>query len=181
MERKTKIDFRTAYLRELEDCWNVIEEARSLMNANGSTQWTSEYPSKQDIMEDLNNGNAYVVTVDGKIAVYGAVVLNGEPQYEFLEGKWLTDGNYYVVHRLATLPEFQGRGLAKEFMRHVNSLCQVEEVPSIKIDTHANNRPMIHLLSTLAYSICGRVNYGKRGMRFAFEKLTMPVSNISQQ
>lgn len=168
-----KIDFRPAFMRDFDSCWKVIDGARDQMIASGRHQWTADYPSEQDIRNDINNGNAYVLTVNGEIAVYGAIILNGEPQYEFLQGKWLTHSDYYVIHRFATLPKLQREGYAKEFLDRTNSLCQVEHVCSIKVDTNYDNLPMIKLLSSMGYCICGQVNYGERGYRFAFEKLTI--------
>lgn len=170
-----KTDFRPAYKKDFEACWNVIDQARKLMIASGRHQWTNDYPSVKDIKNDIDNGNAFVITVDNQIAVYGAVMLNGEPQYDFLKGEWLTNGDYYVIHRFATLPMFQREGLARVFIDKVNSLCEVERVPSIKVDTNYDNLPMINLLSSMGFCICGQVNYGTRGMRFAFEKTTMEI------
>lgn len=170
-----KIDFRPAFIKDFDGCWRVINEARQQMIASGRHQWTADYPSKQDILNDVNNGNAYVLTVDEQIAVYGAILLNGEPQYEFINGKWLTNGNYYVIHRFATLPKLQREGYAKIFLEKTNSLCEIEHVPSIKVDTNYDNMPMIRLLSSMGYCLCGQVNYGTRGLRFAFEKLTYAV------
>ncbi len=171
-----KIDFRAAWMKDFDGCWRVIDGARQQMIASGRHQWTNDYPSKEDIKNDLNNGNAYVLTVDERIAVYGAVILNGEPRYEFLDGKWMTYGNYYVIHRFATLPELQREGFAKIFLQKTNSLCEMEHIPSIKVDTNFDNLPMINLLSSLGFCICGNVNYGERGSRFAFEKVTIPPS-----
>ena len=84
---RMKIEFRTAYIKDFAECWEVIDLARQQMISQGRHQWTNDYPSQQNITNDLNNGNAYVLTVDEKIAVYGALILNGEPQYEFLDGK----------------------------------------------------------------------------------------------
>ena len=98
---------------------------------------------------------------------------NGEPAYEFLEGKWLTNSNYYVIHRFATLPKLQREGYARIFINKVCSLCEVEHVPSIKVDTNYDNLPMVSLLSSMGFCLCGKVSYGERGLRFAFEKITM--------
>lgn len=167
-------DFRPAYIKDFDACWNIIDQARKTMIASGRHQWTEDYPSEQNIQDDINNGNAYVLTVDGEVAVYGAVMLNGEPQYDFIEGEWLTTGNYYVIHRFATLKKYQREGLARIFINKVNSLCEVEKVPSIKVDTNYDNLPMVNLLSSMGFCICGRINYGNKGMRFAFEKITIP-------
>ena len=86
------------------------------------------------------------------------------------------DGDYYVIHRFATLPSFQREGLARIFISKVNSMCEVEKIPSIKVDTNFDNTPMINLLSSMGFCICGRVNYGgNRGQRFAFEKLSIAM------
>lgn len=169
-----KIDFRPALMNDFDGCWRVIDEARDQMIASNRHQWTKLYPSKQDILSDINNGHAYVLTVDEKIAVYGAVMLNGEPHYNEIEGQWITSGNYYCIHRFATLPELQREGYAKIFLGKTNSLCEVEHVPSIKVDTNYDNIPMISLLSSMGFCICGQVSYGgRRGNRFVFEKITM--------
>lgn len=173
-----EIDFRTALMKDYDACWNVINKARQQMIESGRHQWTAEYPSSQNIMDDINNGNAYVITVDGTIAVYGAVILNGEPTYDFIDGKWSTNGNYYVVHRLACLPGYQHAGLAKVFLKKLSSLCEVEKVPSIKVDTNHDNMPMIHLLSVMGYCYCGTVSYGAHGKRLAFERVTLPLDKI---
>lgn len=173
-----EIDFRTALMKDYEACWNIINQARQQMIDSGRHQWTPDYPSKQNILDDINNGNAYVLTVDGKIAVYGAVVLNGEPVYNLIDGKWCTYGNYYVVHRFACLPKLQREGFAKIFLKKLSSLCEVEKVPSIKVDTNYDNIPMIKLLSTMGYCYCGTVSYGTRGKRLAFERVTLPIDQI---
>lgn len=157
-------------MKDFDGCWTVINEAREQMIKSGRHQWTEQYPAYKDILADINNGNAYVLTVNDQIAVYGAVVLNGEPAYEFLEGKWLTNSNYYVIHRFATLPKLQREGYARIFINKVCSLCEVEHVPSIKVDTNYDNLPMVSLLSSMGFCLCGKVSYGERGLRFAFEK-----------
>ena len=141
-----KIDFRPAFMKDFDGCWTVINEAREQMIKSGRHQWTEQYPAYKDILE---------------------------PAYEFLEGKWLTNSNYYVIHRFATLPKLQREGYARIFINKVCSLCEVEHVPSIKVDTNYDNLPMVSLLSSMGFCLCGKVSYGERGLRFAFEKITM--------
>lgn len=166
-------DFRPAYIKDFEACWKIIDQARRMMILSGRHQWTPNYPSREDIERDINNGNAYVLTVDNVVAVYGAVILNGEPKYENIDGQWMSNGDYYVIHRFATLPKYQREGLARIFINKVNSLCEVERVPSIKVDTNYDNIPMVKLLSSMGFCLCGQIEYGTRGTRFAFEKLTI--------
>ena len=91
-------------------------------------------------------------------------------QYDFIDGDWLTTGDYYVIHRFATLPKYQREGFARIFINKVNSLCEVEKVPSIKVDTNFDNGAMLHILNKLGYTYCGEV-YFRGSARKAFEKL----------
>ena len=125
-----KIDFRPAFMKDFDGCWTVINEAREQMIKSGRHQWTEQYPAYKDILADINNGNAYVLTVNDQIAVYGAVVLNGEPAYEFLEGKWLTNSNYYVIHRFATLPKLQREGYARIFINRCAACAKWSTCPA---------------------------------------------------
>lgn len=171
------IDFRVATLRDCEECVELINKARKQMMDSGLHQWSDGYPSKDDVLNDINNGVARVLTINKKIAVYGAVILNGEPRYDFIQGEWKTNENYYVIHRFATLPELQREGLAKIFIKRVKGLCEVEFVPSIKVDTHIKNLKMVNLLSSLGFCYCGIINYGERGTRVAFEYVTQNSIN----
>lgn len=175
--RDRNIEFRVALLRDLDDCWRLINKARQQMIESGLHQWSEDYPSKNDILNDINDGFARVVTIDGKIAVYGAVILNGEPKYDFIKGKWQTMGNYYAIHRFATLPEMQREGYARTFLKYVRGLCEVELIPSIKLDTHVHNLKMVRLLSSMGFCYCGTIDYGSRGSRICFEQVTLTAAD----
>ena len=179
--RYNSIDFRVATLRDYTDCVELINKVRQQMIDSGLHQWSDGYPSDDDILNDINNGVARVLTLNGKIGVYGAVILNGEPTYEYIFGKWQTNGNYYAIHRFATLPELQREGLAQTFIKRVKGLCEVERVPSIKVDTHIKNFKMVRLLANMGFCYCGTVDYGNRGKRVAFEYVTLNPDEIERK
>ena len=92
------------------------------MRAAGSSQWQDGYPAPGHISADIGRGCGYVLCRPGvrecrAIIAYGAVAFNGEPAYEALEGEWLTDGPYVVVHRMAVADGECGKGVAAEFLR----------------------------------------------------------------
>lgn len=167
------IHFRVATLRDYDACVEIINKARQQMIDSGLHQWSKEYPSEDNVLDDINDGVARVLTIDGKVAVYGAVALNGEPRYDDIQGNWQTHGNYYVIHRFATHPNLQREGFAQTFIKKVKSLCEVERVPSIKVDTHIQNIKMINLLSSMGFCYCGIIDYGAHGKRVAFEYVTL--------
>ena len=106
----------------------------------------------------------------GREAVaYGAAVFDGEPAYAGIEGRWLTDGAYVVLHRLAVAGGMQGRGLATAFLRRVGELARRRGVCAFRVDTNFDNRRMLRLLEKEGFRFCGTVRYAG-GERLAFEK-----------
>ena len=104
-----------------------------------------------------------------RIVAYGAVVFDGEPAYEALDGHWLTNGPYVVVHRLAVADEALGQGFGTEFLKHVEQLALRREIRAFRIDTNFDNRRMLRILDKSGFVRCGTVEY-RSGQREAFEK-----------
>ncbi|MDE6164285.1 MAG: GNAT family N-acetyltransferase, partial [Muribaculaceae bacterium] len=128
------------------------------------------YPALPHIMDDVIAGQGYVLEECGKVMAYGAVVYTGEPAYDDLDGEWLSDGAYVVVHRLAVLQESQGSGVATLFFNMVENMAAEKGIGSFRIDTNFDNFPMLHLMEKCGFEYCGEVRY-ERGSRRAFEKL----------
>lgn len=163
--------FRQANLQDFDTCWRLIDAARWKMMADGRHQWTAEYPSRELIIADIKSGEAYVLTDEDGVKTYGVVAQNGEPAYEQYTGEWLSRGDYMVIHRLAVSPDARGKGLAKQFFQGVEAMCRQQNIYSIKVDTNHDNREMRGLLQRLGFVECGKIDYGPRGMRLAFERV----------
>ena len=76
----------------------------------------------------------------------------------------MDDAPYGVVHRIAAAKGTHGAA----------SFCMnwcMEQCGNIRIDTHANNKPMQGLLNKLGYTYCGVIELENgRGERLAFQK-----------
>ncbi len=163
--------FRTAIMDDFPSIWAIVNMAREKMLAAGRTQWSLTYPSEEIIRKDIEDETGFVLSSDNAIAAFGVVAYNGEPAYDKIKGKWLSSYPYLVIHRLAVYPPLQRHGLARLFVENVIEMCQAEGIKSIKVDTDKENTEMVGLLSCMGFSLCGTVDYGERGKRFAFEKL----------
>lgn len=108
-------------------------------------------------------------TAEPRIIAYAAAAYDGEPAYEAIEGRWLTEGPYVVVHRLAVADEAKKRGTATAFLRHVETEALAQGTRSFRIDTAHDNLYMQRMLKTLQFSYCGRIRYPS-GERLAYEK-----------
>ena len=165
--------FRKANLDEIEKCWDVVCAARNNMIAIGRHQWTPEYPNREIISSDIHNGNGFVLKVEDEIVAYGAVFINGEPQYEHLDGTWLSVGDYVVIHRLAVNPVHERKGYARRFFAETEAWTLNQGINSLKVDTNYDNVGMLALMAADGYKYCGEIVY-QGGYRKAFEKILTP-------
>lgn len=133
-----------------------------------ATEATEETRKARE-MRETQAAKAAAAQAQGNVVAYGAVVFDGEPAYEAIEGAWLTDGDYVVLHRMAVADGEKGRGVATEFMRRVEAMACGRGTGSMRVDTNFDNRYMLRMLGRLGFVYCGKVRY-RSGERLAFEK-----------
>ncbi len=164
--------FKKATNADAEKVWQILQEAIATRKADGSNQWQDGYPNPETITNDIELSNGYVLMENQLIIAYAAVIFDIEPAYENIEGKWLSNGPYVVVHRVAVTTEAKGRGIATIIMKKIEDLALSKNVGSIKVDTNFDNVQMLKILDKLGYTYCGQV-YFRGSPRRAFEKLLM--------
>lgn len=159
---------RKAGRAELEQILRIYAAARSFMAQNGNgTQWGESYPLPEQLEEDIDLGRLWVVCDDeGMLHGAFAYVLGGDPAYREIDGAWLNDRPYGTIHRLAG--DGGMRGIFLQCLECCTGIC-----PNIRADTHANNRPMRHLLEKHGFVRCGTVNLDLREgdtVRIAYQR-----------
>ncbi|WP_281633532.1 GNAT family N-acetyltransferase [Flavobacterium luteolum] len=169
MNSTEQLVLRKAALSEVPAIWEILQDAIEQRRLDGSTQWQDGYPNELSIKSDIENGYGYVFTEDESILAYAAIIFDKEPAYENIEGKWLTDGNYTVVHRVAVSKLAKGKGIATKLFQSIEGLSVENKIYSIKVDTNFDNTPMLKILDRLKYTYCGEV-YFRGSARKAFEK-----------
>lgn len=161
---------RKAKSSEIAQIWEIIQYAIAQRKADGSTQWQDGYPNENTIQTDINQDYAYVIEEDGIILLYTAIIFGIEPAYENIEGQWLSNGDYAVLHRVAASPLAKGKSIATKLFQMVEDLCIGKNVYSIKVDTNFDNMAMLRILEKLDYTYCGEVHF-RGASRKAFEKV----------
>ncbi|RYJ40763.1 N-acetyltransferase GCN5 [Flavobacterium anhuiense] len=169
MNTTEKLSLRKANLSEIPQIWEILQDAIEQRRLDGSTQWQDGYPNELSIKSDIENDYGYVFTEDESILAYAAIIFDKEPAYENIEGKWLTDGDYTVVHRVAVSKLAKGKGIATKLFENIEGLSVENKIYSIKVDTNFDNTPMLKILDRLKYTYCGEV-YFRGSARKAFEK-----------
>ena len=146
----------------------TTEEATEATEATEEAEETRKAREMRE-MRETQAAKAAAAQAQGNVVAYGAVVFDGEPAYEAIEGAWLTDGDYVVLHRMAVADGEKGRGVATEFMRRVEAMACGRGTGSMRVDTNFDNRYMLRMLGRLGFVYCGKVRY-RSGERLAFEK-----------
>ena len=150
-----------ATLSDIDTIMNMIEKGREHIQDYHIEQWINGYPSKDVIIEDINNNRGYVLLDDEEIVGY-YVVLNYDECYENIEGKWLSDEPYVAIHRTVT-KDFN-KGLGSKMFDEIK-----KEYKHIRVDTHEGNVSMNKCLLKNNFKYCGIIHIKDGSPRNAYE------------
>ena len=168
------MEHRKATADDLPAILDICTQAKAFLRSCGVDQWQDGYPEARDFMQDIERGGCHVFLEDGRIIAMVTLLAGEEPAYRDIEGRWLSDGPYAVIHRSAVCDAYRGPGVANGLISLCQTLCAERGVHSIRVDTHAQNRPMRALLEKHGFTYCGKVFYiydpGKVNVRVAYEK-----------
>ena len=162
--------FRKAIIAEAQHIWAILQQAILRRKEDGSRQWQDGYPNLEVVQKDIEKGEGFVLTDGTTIIGYSAVLINDEPAYAAIEGKWLTTQDFIVVHRVAVAAPYLGKGIAQEIFRHIETFAISNRIYSIKADTNYDNMAMMKIFEKLGYTYCGEV-YFRGSPRKAYEKV----------
>jgi RimJ/RimL family protein N-acetyltransferase len=162
--------FRKAETDELNQVWEILQDAILRRKKDGSSQWQDGYPNLQVVKNDLEKGSGHVLVGGDSIIGYCAILVNDEPEYSHIKGKWLTNENFVVYHRVAISEKYLGKGYAQKMLMYIEEFALGKGIKSIKADTNHDNHGMLKIFDKLGYVYCGEVIF--RGTpRKAFEKV----------
>ena len=151
--------FRAAETGDVDIVTQIISEASARLGSAGIDQWQRGYPNRASVESDVEQGVGRVLCDGEQIVAYGAVIFTGEEAYRDLTGGgWLTSGSYRV-----------GQGWSRRFMMCAEEWARENSLPSIRIDTHPDNKIMQNLIASSGYTYCGDVIIESR--RLAYEKV----------
>lgn len=166
------MEFRKADETDIGAVMNIIKQAQSYFKGMGIDQWQNNYPNAETIRNDIDHKHSYVLQKGNKIIATVAVSFDGEKTYDFIyEGKWITESEYAVIHRIAVDNNYKGTGLSSEIIKNIEQICFSKGVYSIKVDTHEANLSMQRLLEKNNFRYCGIIYLRDGCKRMAFEKV----------
>jgi GNAT superfamily N-acetyltransferase len=161
--------FRKAKITEIPQIWNILKDAIQRRKEDGSNQWQDGYPNPEVLEKDIIKKTGFVLTDGNTVIGYCAILINDEPEYQNIEGKWLTNCDFIVFHRVAIAEEYLGKGYAKIIFNYIEEFAIQNNIYSVKADTNFDNYAMISIFKKMNYVYCGEV-YFRGSPRKAFEK-----------
>lgn len=165
------MEFRKSTKNDVPKIMNIVKQAQNYFKEQGIDQWQNNYPNEEVINGDIENGDSYVMLKDDKVVATTVISFDKEETYDKIyDGKWLSNGDYAVIHRIAVDNTYKGLGLSHKIIKYTEDKCKENNVHSIKVDTHEENIPMQKLLTKNGFEYCGIIYLEDGGKRVAFEK-----------
>lgn len=159
---------RKAKKEDLNKIMAIYEVAKVYMRNNGNpNQWINNYPSKELLMKDIEEGSLYVIFAEENI--YGVFMFSvgiDETYINIYEGKWLNDEVYGTIHRIAS------SGVKRGILSTALNYCKTV-IDNVRIDTHEDNKVMQDLLLNNNFKYCGIIYLldGDKRLAYQFSKV----------
>ena len=156
---------RNAEKADKDRIMQIYSSARRRMAEGGNPdQWGNVTPAETLVDEDLEARRNYVVCSGEDICGVFALFSEPDPTYAYIEGPgWLSDRPYLTIHRIAR--DDSSRGVFNAVLEYVGGFGK-----DIRIDTHRDNAPMLHILRSKGFKECGIIYLANGSPRIAFQK-----------
>ena len=156
---------RPARTGDLARILEIYETAKAFMRANGNpTQWSGSYPQRELLEEDIAAGHLFAVTEQDTVHGVFAFILGDDPTYAIIEqGSWRSNTPYGTIHRVAS--DGSG-GILRAALDYA-----AKQSHHLRIDTHADNAPMQHLVAKYGFSRRGIIYTDDGTPRLAYDRI----------
>ena len=150
---------------DLDAILKIYEGARKFMKeTDNPNQWKDSHPLLEMIEDDIRNKNNYLIKRGDEILGVFALLEGPDETYHYIEGEWLNDEPYYVIHRIAS--SYKEKGILK-----LASDFAFSKTNNLRIDTHEENKVMRHLLEKNGFKQCGVIYLKNGDPRIAYHKI----------
>ena len=155
---------RPAVMEDLPRLMEIYAIARDFMRSVGNpTQWGNTHPPRESVEEDIRCGVCRVAEDDGRIYAVFALIPGPDPTYSKIDGAWLNDRPYAVMHRVAT--DGSRHGVMQEIFRYAGLFYD-----ELRIDTHKDNIVMQHAVLHGGFKYCGVIYLANGDPRLAYQR-----------
>lgn len=130
---------RKAFPKDLNEIKKLTEACAIALQQQKIFQWNENYPSREKLQNDILKEQLYVYKEQESIIAIIVLTPKMDSVYENINWLSKTDKNLYV-HRLATHPNFWGKGYARKMMDFAEEFARKNNFTSIRLDTFSQNK-----------------------------------------
>ncbi|MCI8641750.1 MAG: GNAT family N-acetyltransferase [Clostridia bacterium] len=135
-----------------DDVNEIAKIYKSLIGYPGCT-WSEEYPTIEDVENDINKKSLYVMQDKGKIIAVAAA--GKDDELENLEC-WNKEIKFPCdLARIGVIKEYQNKGIAKELVRYIEKDVINRGFDGIHFLVSKTNPRALALYNNLEYCCCG--------------------------
>ena len=166
--------FRRSKPEDVPAMLEIVRDAVAYLALNGVPQWQDGYPNEAVLRSDIEKGISYVIEDGGSVAAMTVVSFDGDPCYLDIDGAWLNDEPYGVVHRCAVSDKYRGQKFGDAIFDEAEKLCREKGIYNLRVDTHTDNRVMGSLLRKHGFTLCGVIEVDTAttdALRDAYQKI----------
>ncbi len=151
---------------DIPDLQAIFAHARQQMLCDGNPdQWGNNYPSREQVVEDIQRGVSYVMEEDRVVCATFVFIIGEDPTYDIIDdGSWLNDLPYGTIHRIASNGKI--KGVFGAVLDWCSAYCS-----NIRIDTHQDNARMLHLIEKHGFTRCGIIYTRDNSPRVAYQRI----------
>lgn len=144
------MEITKAVSTDIQQILDLVQKCILEMNSDSITQWNDQYPPMDIFSTDIEKGDLFILKIEDRIV--GIIVLSSEQDKEYEPIKWTDqNGAPLVIHRLATHPDWQRKGLASKLMDFAEEFAKNNDYTSIRLDTFSLNPRMQNLILKFKY------------------------------
>lgn len=152
---------RKAHKSDLSEIKKLTEACAAAMIKKGIYQWNEHYPSKERLLEDVENEDLYLM--EEQTIILGVIVLSPKMDREYYPVKWLTENkNNLYIHRLATQPLTWGSGHGRKLMDFAEDYARKNNYRSVRLDTFSQNKRNQKFYESRGYKKLGTIFFPKQ-------------------
>jgi len=172
---KEELEFRKIVLNEIEEAFIILNDGKENLRNKGLSQWQNGFPNKKLLIKDIKKNILYGLFIKGVMVGITAISNKVDPSYLNISGAWINNNNnYYTIHTLAIKKEYLGKGFSIIIIKNAIEIAKNNKFVSIRIDTHVDNKAMIHIIEKLEFVFCGTITLIDEifdNKRIAYEKI----------
>jgi len=162
------MEYRKAKKEDVNFCYSCIKDAKEYQKKLGFVQWHDGYPTIDNVREDIDNEKGYILFNKDEDIGYFALYDGPDSDYNYIDGDWLNNKPYMVLHRLCYKSGYSGTGLSPASFEIIRKLVIDNGYNVIRVDTHEDNKVMRHILQREGFVYCGII-YFNNSPRLAYE------------